>query len=453
MALYNIPQGLISTAQEELLGQGQRAAGSTAVKTYASLANNQTLALLENVAGAPTLVTFEMQMDGSFTPTGGSVVPLDLTDATDDATAWAKLCTLLNARPNAAYVFSPSASGFTFVAKLPGSPYNVLPTGTVINTSGTNAITIYGKSEIAGAGREAAKYKIRFSDPGFVTSGTSIVRTLTTFESDQRKLMAVIIDPRTAFSGAGLDTVRCTVGSGTAGNEDIFLGATGPLDAAQTSRSLSAGGCFSARDVGDSNLDVVLSMSAFQSDPSGGSDFAPHDLTSETSHSPVVIANSAHEGSSAGWRAFDSAAGNGYFIGNTGGVAYISIDLGSGNSRTLKSYSVVGQAHTGESARAPKTWTMQGSNNGTTWTTIDTVASETAWTLLEERTYTCDDVSTAYRYFKINVTANNGSATNTVIGEMKLFGADTPASFGNGTETNLTAGELWVTLITEKLPD
>lgn len=171
----NSPDG--SPSQKMALFRGKRAAGTTAIKTYASLANNQTLTLLENVAGVPTLVTFEVEKVASgWTPTGGAVVVIDITAATDSATAWAAIVAFLNARPNAAYVFTASASGYTFVAKQAGSQWNGLATGTAVNTSGTNAITTTGLDA-----RSAAPNAIRWLDgvargviPPFVAGAASI---------------------------------------------------------------------------------------------------------------------------------------------------------------------------------------------------------------------------------------------------------------------------------------
>jgi hypothetical protein len=56
---------------------------------------------------------------------------------------------------------------------------------------------------------------------------------------------------------------------------------------------------------------------------------------------------------------------------------------------------------------APKSWTLQGSLDGSSWTTLDTRASETGWTDGEERTYTFTN-TTVYTYYRLLITANNG---------------------------------------------
>ena len=64
-------------------------------------------------------------------------------------------------------------------------------------------------------------------------------------------------------------------------------------------------------------------------------------------------------------------------------------------------YYLAGQ--TGAVSRDPVNWTVEGSSDGTSWTTLDT---RTAQSL--PNTYTFANV-TAYLYYRINVSANNGN--------------------------------------------
>jgi len=59
--------------------------------------------------------------------------------------------------------------------------------------------------------------------------------------------------------------------------------------------------------------------------------------------------------------------------------------------------------------RAPKNWTIQGSNDDSSYTVLDTETNQTTWTSNVPVSYTCNGgVTTPYRYFKFNVTANQG---------------------------------------------
>jgi hypothetical protein len=70
-------------------------------------------------------------------------------------------------------------------------------------------------------------------------------------------------------------------------------------------------------------------------------------------------------------------------------------------------------------ARDPKNWTLQGSNNGTSWTTLDTQSNQTFATRLLTKTYTFSN-STAYAYYRLNITAvSSGSVMQ--MSEWELF--------------------------------
>lgn len=79
--------------------------------------------------------------------------------------------------------------------------------------------------------------------------------------------------------------------------------------------------------------------------------------------------------------------------------------------------------------RNPKDWTFEGSNNGTSWTTLDTQTGITWGTAGETKTFTFSN-STAYSYYRLNITANGGDASFTSVCELIMAGvAD---SSGNG---------------------
>lgn len=65
--------------------------------------------------------------------------------------------------------------------------------------------------------------------------------------------------------------------------------------------------------------------------------------------------------------------------------------------------------------RCAKDWTFQGSNDGSTWTTLDTRTGIVWTTTSERKTFTFTN-STAYLYYRINVTATNGDPYLTIKG-------------------------------------
>lgn len=150
-------------------------------------------------------------------------------------------------------------------------------------------------------------------------------------------------------------------------------------------------------------------------------EFAPHFMTSNTAPSPFVISASSEFGGFPAWKAFEGGAGSGtYWLGTTAGMDWLQLDTGAGSSVVLGRYDV--RVNTiPEAARAPKNWTMQGSNNGSTWDTLDTQTNQTAWTSGQTRSFTPSVMTTAYRYFRLSITANNGDATYTQVAELYLY--------------------------------
>ena len=63
-------------------------------------------------------------------------------------------------------------------------------------------------------------------------------------------------------------------------------------------------------------------------------------------------------------------------------------------------------------------FTLQYSDNGSTWTTAITVTGQTAWTANESRTFT--GASSAHAWWRLNITANNGDATYTEVCELEM---------------------------------
>lgn len=168
--------------------------------------------------------------------------------------------------------------------------------------------------------------------------------------------------------------------------------------------------------------DVAAPVTLFDNVPTMTSDTAPVGTASASS-----IANAANDA----FMAFDdntTTDSGGFFNkwtanGTTGSLQY---DFGSGITKTIVYYSVQAVEATGSTSanRAPKTWTFEGSNNGSSWTVLDTQTNVPAWTQLEKRTYTTTN-ATAYRYYRINITANQGATDFVIVVEMELLSSTT----------------------------
>ncbi|MBC9932243.1 chondroitinase-B domain-containing protein [Chitinophaga qingshengii] len=86
-------------------------------------------------------------------------------------------------------------------------------------------------------------------------------------------------------------------------------------------------------------------------------------------------------------------------------------------------------------ARDPKNWTLQGSNDTLTWTTLDSRSGETFATRGLTRTFTCSN-STVYRYYRLNISSNNGD-TGTQLAEWELFAQQTTGGLMAATQNDM----------------
>lgn len=116
----------------------------------------------------------------------------------------------------------------------------------------------------------------------------------------------------------------------------------------------------------------------------------------------------------------------------------ITIDLGANNGHIVSGYTIMPQSK--GTGRAPKNWTFQGSNDNSSWTTLDTRSNVTGWTSYRVDHFTFSN-STSYRYYRWDVTANNGDGSYLTIQNLQLLG-----NAGGGTPPAST-GILYATFI------
>ncbi|MEV6343281.1 fibronectin type III domain-containing protein [Actinoplanes sp. NPDC051851] len=126
---------------------------------------------------------------------------------------------------------------------------------------------------------------------------------------------------------------------------------------------------------------------------------------------------------------------------NATGTKYYTGDTTSWIKHTAKVRSVVTE-YTLTSAndaadRDPKSWVLEGSNDDTTWTALDSRTGETFAARLQRRDYTFTN-TTGYLSYRLRVTANNG-AGQLQLAEWELFGTGTTAAPSPAAPTALTA--------------
>jgi hypothetical protein len=133
-------------------------------------------------------------------------------------------------------------------------------------------------------------------------------------------------------------------------------------------------------------------------------------------------------GSQAPASAFDTLCGSKWFngISSTGWLQY---DFGSGNAQTIKRYTIA--CANDLPNRDPKDWQFQGSNDGSAWTTLDTQSNQAFTYRFHSNTYPIASPG-SYRYYRLNVTANNGNTTSLQLSELALL-TDTGRTIPDGT--------------------
>lgn len=151
------------------------------------------------------------------------------------------------------------------------------------------------------------------------------------------------------------------------------------------------------------------------------------DMTSNTAPFGTAAASSVLAGGTAeAWGAFErtvnsTAANTRWLTVLNTLTGWIRYDFGAGNAQVIKYYSITPPAAVANINRAPKSWTFQGSQDGSSWTTIDTQTNVAAFTsVTEERIYNTSN-TTAYRYYRLNITANQGATDHVGVSEVKFF--------------------------------
>jgi len=168
-------------------------------------------------------------------------------------------------------------------------------------------------------------------------------------------------------------------------------------------------------------------------------DICSHHYTTASNGLGTVSESSYYPGRP-GYNALDGSSGPGNFWIANAVTGWWKIDLGSGFSEALVRYGITVPNTAPSPNRAPKDWTFQGSNDDSNWTVLDTVTGETGWSQGETRYFTFSN-TTKYRYYRFNITANNGDASYLELGEVYLYReyTDTAAtSFGSDVFTGGT---------------
>lgn len=128
-----------------------------------------------------------------------------------------------------------------------------------------------------------------------------------------------------------------------------------------------------------------------------------------------VVAHSQSQSTWEGYKVFkqvSNRSGGSWFTNGGTATGWVSYDFGATNPKVITDYMLRPLAASGmevnDPSGAPRTWQLQGSNNNTTWTDIHSITNAPPFIAGEERTYNTTN-TTAYRYYRINVTQSQGT--------------------------------------------
>ena len=115
-------------------------------------------------------------------------------------------------------------------------------------------------------------------------------------------------------------------------------------------------------------------------------------------------------------KAFDGSASTKWLTNATTG--WIGYAFGGGTSRTVTSYALTSANDV--PTRDPRNWQLQGSNDGTNWTTLATETGQTFGSRFQRRVFTVSSPGNYNRY-RLNITQNNGEIFRTQLAELQLY--------------------------------
>ena len=118
----------------------------------------------------------------------------------------------------------------------------------------------------------------------------------------------------------------------------------------------------------------------------GATAYPTSNMTSNTAPSPLVASATAETAGDEAWHAFNGSAANpGWQMNLTSG--YLRIDLGAGNEIIATSAKVTATV-VADTARNVKDFTLEGSNDASSWDVLGSPGSQTAWGDNEIREFT-----------------------------------------------------------------
>lgn len=159
-------------------------------------------------------------------------------------------------------------------------------------------------------------------------------------------------------------------------------------------------------------------------------------MISDTVPEPYrITVSSKYNNNYSGWRAFNKTATLDSLCWTTkSGQTTGSIQMSYGEKKKVNTYTIqqgIGTDHVSNTAM-PRDWSLQGSNDGKVWDTLDFRMFEIDWQSGEERIFKLDKDAN-YSNYRLVVDANNGHDNILSIYEIKFFYIETVENSQRGT--------------------
>jgi hypothetical protein len=137
---------------------------------------------------------------------------------------------------------------------------------------------------------------------------------------------------------------------------------------------------------------------------------------------------------------------------NSSASGWLQVDYGAGNEKDIRAFTI--WSRVGFASQAPKDFTLQYSDNGSSWTTLITVTNQTSWLDREARTFVSSTPSYTgspwgdHLYYRWYILENNSSGAS-ALGELEIRasagGADQTSGSGtasaSSTDSTFTASK------------
>lgn len=191
-------------------------------------------------------------------------------------------------------------------------------------------------------------------------------------------------------------------------------------------------------------IDWTYSVVSGTSVSGSSTSYATPDLSADSA-SILKSGNYAGAGYEA-WQAFNQDGSNWYcwLSEDTNQAHYLGWDFGSGVTKIINAYAF--QARNYTEVTPPTTFKLQGSNNGSSWTDLESARTISALTAGSwSSTYSVSN-TTAYRYYRLYITAWAGGYNYCGVGELKLMEATTSTATPTYTKTTFNHDSEYVAL-------